>query len=145
MAPSCCRPEPWEKGRAYSVTLQNRRRVHQVVARLVVGKERAGKLTALNQVRRQASGEVLVMTDVRQTLAPQSFRALVSTLGGERVGCVSGNLVLEGATGALGRVDVADLPVDIHCRGHVDPDAPSARREAVALRPGSDPQGRGLQ
>ena len=68
--------------------------------KLLVGGERAGKPTALNQMRREASGEVLVMTDVRQTLAPRSFRALVSTLGAEQVGCVSGNLVLEGATGA---------------------------------------------
>ena len=109
--------------------------------KLLVGAERAGKPTALNQMRRQALGEVLVMTDVRQTLAPGAFQALVSRLGPEQVGCVSGNLILEGATGAsfywryenwirrlearfrsmvgvtgpiyaVRRVDVADLPAD---------------------------------
>lgn len=68
--------------------------------KLLVGATRAGKPTALNHMRRHASGEVLVMTDVRQPLSPRSFRALVSALGDERVGCVSGSLVLEGATGA---------------------------------------------
>jgi cellulose synthase/poly-beta-1,6-N-acetylglucosamine synthase-like glycosyltransferase len=68
--------------------------------RLLVGAHRAGKPTALNLMRRHATGEVLVMTDVRQVLAPRSFRALVSALGAEGVGCVSGNLILEGATGA---------------------------------------------
>lgn len=68
--------------------------------KLLRGEERAGKPTALNQMRHHASGEVLVMTDVRQVLAPRSFRALVSALGHEQVGCVSGSLVLEGATGA---------------------------------------------
>ena len=68
--------------------------------RLLVGTKRSGKPTALNQMLRQATGEVLVMTDVRQPLSPGSFRALVSALGAERVGCVSGNLMLEGVTGA---------------------------------------------
>ncbi len=68
--------------------------------RLLVGAQRAGKPTALNHMRSQASGEVLVMTDVRQPLVPVAFRALVSALGAETVGCVSGNLILEGATGA---------------------------------------------
>ena len=40
------------------------------------------------------------MTDLRQPLASRAFRALVSALGAERVGCVSGSLTLEGATGA---------------------------------------------
>ena len=68
--------------------------------KLLVGATRAGKPTALNQMRRHASGEVLVMTDVRQPISLRSFRALVSALGDERVGCVSGRLILEGATGA---------------------------------------------
>ncbi len=68
--------------------------------KLLVGAQRAGKPTALNHMRREASGEVLVMTDVRQPLAPATFRALVGALGAENVGCASGNLILAGATGA---------------------------------------------
>ena len=109
--------------------------------KLVVGAARAGKPTALNRMLQEASGEVLVMTDVRQPLAAPAFRALVSALGAEEVGCASGNLMLEGATGAgfywkyenwirsvearfrsmvgvtgpiyaVRRVDVAELPAD---------------------------------
>jgi poly-beta-1,6-N-acetyl-D-glucosamine synthase len=68
--------------------------------RLLPGARRSGKPTALNHMRLEARGEVLVMTDVRQPLAPETFGALVAALGPESVGCVSGNLVLEGDTGA---------------------------------------------
>ena len=68
--------------------------------KLVEGTKRAGKPTALNHMRRIAKGEVLVMTDVRQPLSRNSFRSLVCALGPETVGCVSGNLVLVGLTGA---------------------------------------------
>lgn len=68
--------------------------------KLLVGPERLGKPTALNRMRTEAAGEVLVMTDVRQPLSPRSFRALVGTLADQRVGCVSGNLLLKGSTGA---------------------------------------------
>ena len=70
--------------------------------RLVVlrNSARLGKPTALNQLRAAARGEVLIMTDVRQPLAPAAARALVGPLANPSVGCVSGNLVLSGPSGA---------------------------------------------
>jgi poly-beta-1,6-N-acetyl-D-glucosamine synthase len=60
---------------------------------------RCGKPSALNLLRLEAKGEVLLMTDVRQRLAPPSLRALVAPLADPAVGCVSGSLVLMGDTG----------------------------------------------
>lgn len=62
--------------------------------------ERLGKPSALNALSTAARGEVLLMTDVRQALAPGALRALLAPLADPSVGCVSGNLVLTGATGA---------------------------------------------
>src|SRR4029078_3286978 len=42
---------------------------------------------------------VLIMTDVRQPLAPHTLRALVEPLADPRIGCVSGNLVMSGSNG----------------------------------------------
>jgi poly-beta-1,6-N-acetyl-D-glucosamine synthase len=71
-------------------------------SRIVVLKNcgRMGKPTAVNQLRAAAHGEVLIMTDVRQPLAQAAARALVAPLGDPSVGCVSGNLVLSGPSGA---------------------------------------------
>ncbi|HWZ89083.1 MAG TPA: glycosyltransferase family 2 protein [Polyangiaceae bacterium] len=60
---------------------------------------RRGKPTALNRLYAEATGEVLLMTDVRQQLAPCALRALLRLLADPGVGCVSGSLVLEGNTG----------------------------------------------
>jgi cellulose synthase/poly-beta-1,6-N-acetylglucosamine synthase-like glycosyltransferase len=68
--------------------------------RLVRGERRAGKPTAVNAMRERATGEVLLMTDIRQPLHPGALRALVAALADPTVGCVSGNLVLGGAAGA---------------------------------------------
>lgn len=68
--------------------------------RLVRGDVRRGKPTGLNALRPLATGEVFVMTDVRQLLSPNAVYELVQHLADDRVGCVSGNLVLSGATGA---------------------------------------------
>ena len=67
---------------------------------LVRAETRKGKPTALNAMRKIATGEVLVLTDIRQVLSDNAIAELVSYLADESVGCVSGNLVLEGATGA---------------------------------------------
>jgi poly-beta-1,6-N-acetyl-D-glucosamine synthase len=53
-----------------------------------------GKPTALNAGIAQASGEVLFLTDVRQTLDPQALVHLVDCLGDPEVGVVSGELVI---------------------------------------------------
>ncbi|HTQ04131.1 MAG TPA: glycosyltransferase family 2 protein [Polyangiaceae bacterium] len=60
---------------------------------------RSGKPSALNLLRREARGDVLLMTDVRQRLAPPALRALLEPLADPEVGCVSGTLVLAGETG----------------------------------------------
>jgi poly-beta-1,6-N-acetyl-D-glucosamine synthase len=54
----------------------------------------------LNRLVAAASGDVLMMTDVRQKLAPRALRALLEPLSDPAVGCVSGSLVLAGNTGA---------------------------------------------
>ncbi|HLK35605.1 MAG TPA: glycosyltransferase [Polyangiaceae bacterium] len=62
--------------------------------------ERVGKPTALNRLARVATGEVLLLCDVRQTVDRGALRELVRSLSDPNVGCVSGSLVLAGATGA---------------------------------------------
>ncbi len=68
--------------------------------RLVRGGARAGKPTAVNRLRAEARGEVLLMTDVRQPLERGCLRALARRLASPAVGCVSGNLVLPTTLGA---------------------------------------------
>ncbi|MES1258575.1 MAG: glycosyltransferase family 2 protein [Acidobacteriota bacterium] len=53
---------------------------------------RGGKCAAQNAAIARATGEILLLTDVRQTLEPQSLRALVSNFGDPAVGVVSGLL-----------------------------------------------------
>lgn len=62
--------------------------------------ERRGKPHAVNLMLERASGDVLLMTDIRQPLAPHAVRALVANLADPDVACVSGNLVLKGSAGA---------------------------------------------
>jgi cellulose synthase/poly-beta-1,6-N-acetylglucosamine synthase-like glycosyltransferase len=57
---------------------------------------RGGKPQALNAAVAAARGEVLVFTDARQRLSPNAIEALVEDLGDEALGCVGGELVLEG-------------------------------------------------
>jgi cellulose synthase/poly-beta-1,6-N-acetylglucosamine synthase-like glycosyltransferase len=62
--------------------------------------ERLGKPTALNQLLRLATGDVLFLCDVRQVIGQDALRALLRPLSDPSVGCVSGCLVLAGDTGA---------------------------------------------
>lgn len=64
------------------------------------GEKRLGKPTALNVLKPRATGEILVLTDIRQPLSKNSIRDLVSHFTDPSVGCVSGNLELAGGTGA---------------------------------------------
>src|SRR5262245_12707511 len=68
--------------------------------RLMHAPHRRGKPVALNRLVAEAHGEVLLMTDVRQRLAPNALRALVAPLADPRIGCVSGNLILSGESAA---------------------------------------------
>ena len=67
---------------------------------LLRGEARMGKPTALNRMRERATGEVLVITDARQPLDCSALRALLALLAAPQVGCVTGNLVLEGSAGS---------------------------------------------
>lgn len=62
--------------------------------------ERSGKPSALNRMRQEAKGEVLLMTDIRQPVNPRCLRELVTYFGDPEIGAVSGNLELKGGTGA---------------------------------------------
>jgi cellulose synthase/poly-beta-1,6-N-acetylglucosamine synthase-like glycosyltransferase len=62
--------------------------------------QRSGKPNAVNLMRRAASGQVLLMTDIRQPLSLGALRALVAPLADPNVGCASGNLILKGRSGA---------------------------------------------
>lgn len=68
--------------------------------KLLTSRKRLGKPSALNALHEVVTGEVLLMTDVRQAIVPGALRHLLDALGDPTTGCVSGNLVLTGATGA---------------------------------------------
>ncbi len=54
----------------------------------------SGKAVALNEGMAHAAGEVLLFTDVRQELDPESLRHLVACFSDPAVGAVSGELVI---------------------------------------------------
>lgn len=58
---------------------------------------RGGKARALNAGLAIARGEILLFTDVRQSLHPQSLRRLVERFADPTVGVVSGELVIQAA------------------------------------------------
>lgn len=55
---------------------------------------RGGKPAALNAAIRAARGEILVLTDVRQILAPDSVALLMESFADASVGVVSGELIV---------------------------------------------------
>jgi biofilm PGA synthesis N-glycosyltransferase PgaC len=66
---------------------------------------RGGKAMALNAGLTHATGEILFLTDVRQTLSPNALRALNACFADPSVGAVSGELViLDGVTKAEANV-----------------------------------------
>ena len=54
----------------------------------------SGKAAALNEGMRQATGEILFFTDVRQLLDPEALRELVECFADPAVGVASGELVI---------------------------------------------------
>ena len=60
----------------------------------VIEVEQPGKAKALNAGLALARGEVLFFTDVRQSLSPDSLRAMVANFADPKVGVVSGELVI---------------------------------------------------
>jgi cellulose synthase/poly-beta-1,6-N-acetylglucosamine synthase-like glycosyltransferase len=73
--------------------------------RLVSLPEQRGKASALNEGVSRAKGEILVLTDVRQRLAPDAVRRLVAHFADASVGAVSGELHLEGNNGHADAVE----------------------------------------
>jgi cellulose synthase/poly-beta-1,6-N-acetylglucosamine synthase-like glycosyltransferase len=67
---------------------------------LVRGPQRLGKPTALNRMAAQARGEVLLLTDARQPVDRGALRAMLTLLADPQVGCVTGNLQLQGQAGS---------------------------------------------
>jgi len=67
---------------------------------IIRGGGRKGKPTALNRMAEQARGEVLLLTDARQPVEPGALRAMLALLADSSVGCVTGNLRLEGQAGS---------------------------------------------
>jgi cellulose synthase/poly-beta-1,6-N-acetylglucosamine synthase-like glycosyltransferase len=68
--------------------------------RVFAGAERRGKPTGLGVLREAATGELLLLNDVRQPFSPNAARALARALADPAVGCATGNLVLAGAAGS---------------------------------------------
>ena len=74
--------------------------VRDARVQLIRGPVRRGKPTALNRMAERARGEVLLLTDARQPVDPGALRAMLALLADPGVGCVTGNLRLEGAAGS---------------------------------------------
>jgi cellulose synthase/poly-beta-1,6-N-acetylglucosamine synthase-like glycosyltransferase len=68
--------------------------------RVLLAPGRLGKPTGLNTMSAEASGDLLLLNDVRQPLSPNAMRALVEAMSDPQVGCATGNLILEGGAGS---------------------------------------------
>lgn len=66
----------------------------------VILDESHGKASALNAAVKHATGEVLVFMDTRQTIDANAVAELVSCFADASIGAVSGELLLENASGA---------------------------------------------
>jgi poly-beta-1,6-N-acetyl-D-glucosamine synthase len=80
-------------------------RTEQIAARfaprgvVLLSVPRGGKPRALNAAIPKAAGEILVLTDVRQVLEPQSLNHLMACFADPSVGVVSGDLLIrDGST-----------------------------------------------
>jgi biofilm PGA synthesis N-glycosyltransferase PgaC len=68
--------------------------------RVIGAPDRKGKPTALNVMGEAATGDLLLLNDVRQPLSPNAMASLVAAMADESVGCATGNLVLDGPAGS---------------------------------------------
>lgn len=67
--------------------------------RLVSFGSRRGKPSVLNDLREQATGDVVVLTDARQPLEKDALASVLANFADEKVGVVSGELVLRSRPG----------------------------------------------
>ena len=70
---------------------------------------RAGKPAALNAAISQCSGEILVLTDIRQDIAPDSVRLMIESFADPSVGTVSGELVIRDPGGQSAHLEEAGI------------------------------------
>lgn len=61
--------------------------------------ERRGKPSVLNDLIKECSGEIVLLTDARQPLNPQALTAILNNFADERVGVVSGELIFVATDG----------------------------------------------
>lgn len=73
---------------------------------LLTAPAHVGKAAALNRAAAHARGEILLFTDARQWLDRNAVKALVSNFADERIGAVSGELILMDRPGGDGAVGV---------------------------------------
>ena len=73
---------------------------------VVRSKSHHGKPSALNGAMRHATGDIVLFADVRQTFHPAAIRELAANFADERVGAVSGELILRDETQAEAATDV---------------------------------------
>lgn len=71
-------------------------RAHAGRVRLCSLSPRRGKPGVLNHLVPQATGDIIVFADARQRFDARAIRELAANFSDERVGCVSGELILEG-------------------------------------------------
>jgi cellulose synthase/poly-beta-1,6-N-acetylglucosamine synthase-like glycosyltransferase len=68
--------------------------------------EHLGKASALNRAMRQATGEIVVFADVRQTFDRAAIRELAANFADPQVGAASGELLLMDESGEEAKTDV---------------------------------------
>lgn len=71
--------------------------------KLIANATRQGKMATLNGLIPQASNEIIVFTDARQTFDEDTIRFLVSNFADPQIGCVSGELVFKPKEGGTAK------------------------------------------
>jgi poly-beta-1,6-N-acetyl-D-glucosamine synthase len=84
-------------------TVDVARRYESRGVRVIAFPLRRGKPSVLNDVIPTCDGELVVLADARQTFASDALSALVESFHDERVGAVSGELVLRPGATTVGR------------------------------------------
>jgi biofilm PGA synthesis N-glycosyltransferase PgaC len=90
-----CTDETEAIARELAATATNGQRI-----RVLADERRRGKPTSINTVLAAASGELLLLNDVRQPLSDTALGALAAALADPSVGCATGSLVLAGGAGS---------------------------------------------
>jgi cellulose synthase/poly-beta-1,6-N-acetylglucosamine synthase-like glycosyltransferase len=68
--------------------------------RVVAEAKRMGKPAGINRLAMMATGDLLLLNDVRQPLSPNATRDLAAALADPAIGCATGELVLTGGAGS---------------------------------------------